>query len=66
MARFVKKLYLTQSEVSSKGKKYIVFHYVLDDGSKVTSLQKFNTGDRVETWFDDDWGIPKMKLYEPN
>ena len=66
MARFVKKLYLTQSKVSSKGKKYIVFRYVLDDGSKVTSLQKFNTGDRVETWFDDDWGIPKMKLYEPN
>ena len=54
-----------EQKVSSKDKKYIVFSYELDDGSVVTSLQKFKPGDRVETWFDNAWGIPKMRLHEP-
>jgi hypothetical protein len=54
-----------EKKTSSKGKTYILFTYELDDGQLVTSLQKFKAGDRVETWFDDAWGIPKMRLYEP-
>lgn len=64
MARYVKKQIRGERKTSFKGKTYIVFHYLLDDGSEVTSLQKFNAGDRVEVWFDDAWGIPKMKLYD--
>ncbi len=64
MARYVKKQLRGESKTSYKGKAYIVYHYRLDDGSEVTSLQKFREGDRVEVWFDDAWGIPKMRLYD--
>ena len=64
MPRYVKKQVRAEKKTSAKSKSYILYHYELDDGSVVTSLQKFKTGDRVECWFDDAWGIPKMKLYD--
>lgn len=64
MPRYVKKQTRAEKRTSYKGKPYIVYHYMLDDGQVVTSLQKFTAGDRVVCWFDDAWGIPKMKLYD--
>lgn len=64
MPRYVKKQTRAEKRTSYKGNQYIVYHYMLDDGQVVTSLQKFTAGDRVECWFDDAWGIPKMKLYD--
>jgi len=63
MARYIEKRLYSENKRNHADKKYILHHYMLDDGMEVTSLQEFNEGDRVECWFDDNWGIPKIKLY---
>ena len=64
MRRVVKQT-RAEKKTSAKGKSYILYSYELDDGSIVTSLQVFKPNDRVEAWFDEGWGIPKMRLHEP-
>lgn len=62
--RFIEKQTWVEQKKSYNGVKYHLYHYRLDDGSEVTSLEKFNVGDRVEHWFDHGWGIPKIRLYK--
>lgn len=61
MARYVKKRYWREKKTSYKGISYIVNHYELDDGMTVTSLEDFKPGDRVEVYYDESWGMAKMK-----
>ena len=52
--------------MKADGSEYVLYSYeVIDDlGNKevIDSLQEFNKGDRVETWFDAKYNKPKMKL----
>jgi hypothetical protein len=55
-----------QTRQSAKGE-YILYTYeVIDDlGNKenIDTLQEFEKGDRVETWFDEQYNKPKMRKY---
>jgi len=55
-----------QTRQSTKGE-YILYTYeVIDDlGNKenIDTLQEFEKGDRVETWFDEQYNKPKMRKY---
>ena len=48
--------------------KATVYTYIVEDDEgneeDITSLQTFKDGDRVETWFDDEWNRPKMRAYK--
>ena len=37
-----------------------VYHYQLNDGSEVTSLQEFAPNERVRTWYDDTYHMTKI------
>lgn len=62
--RYISKQTYVESKVNRKGNKMIVFHYMLDDGMEITSLTKYKPGDRVEVWFNEQLGIPVMKLHD--
>jgi hypothetical protein len=53
--------------MKADGTEYILYTYeVIDDlGNKenIDTLQEFNKGDRVETWFDAKYNKPKMRKY---
>ena len=51
--RLIKKRFWAEKKTSYAGKSYILYHYILDDGHKVTSLHKMNDGDRVEHFWSD-------------
>jgi hypothetical protein len=48
MARYVTKRTWAERKSNHDGKSYILYHYLLDDGHRVTSLNKIEVGDRVE------------------
>jgi hypothetical protein len=56
-----------QTRQSAKGE-YVLYTYeVLDaQGNKenIDSLIEYERGDRVETWFDEQYNKPKMRLYK--
>lgn len=56
-----------QTRQSPKGE-YVLYTYeVLDaQGNKenIDSLQEYERGDRVETWFDAQYNKPKMRPYK--
>lgn len=65
--KIVKKLKMLQERLSSKGTYYLHTYVVEDElGNKedIDSLQEFNEGDRVETWFDAKYNKVKMRLYK--
>jgi hypothetical protein len=57
-----------QTRQKADGTTYTLYSYeVVDDlGNKeiIDSLQEFEKGDRVETFFDAKYNKPKMRLYK--
>ena len=57
-----------QTRIKADGSEYVLYSYeVVDDlGNKevIDSLQEFKKGERVETWFDQQYNKPKMRLYK--
>lgn len=57
-----------QTRQKADGSEYTLYSYeVIDElGNKevIDSLQEFNKGDRVETWFDAQYNKPKMRLWK--
>lgn len=46
---------------SAAEKDYILYTYLLDDGDKIDSLQKFAVGEEVTTWFDPIYNKAKLR-----
>lgn len=64
----VKKLRTLQERLGRGGTYYLHTYIVEDDlGNKedIDSIAEFDEGDRVETWFDDQYNKTKMRLYRP-
>jgi hypothetical protein len=57
-----------QTRQKADGTEYKLYSYeVIDElGNKevIDSLQEFKKGERVETWFDQQYNKPKMRLYK--
>jgi hypothetical protein len=66
--KFVNRRTFYQTRTKADGSEYTLFSYeIVDDlGNKevIDSLQEFNKGDRIETWYDLQYDKPKMKLYK--
>ena len=43
------------------GTNYILYTYLLDDGSLVDSLQEFEPDEPVSVWYDEKWNKAKLK-----
>lgn len=59
--RKIESIHTQQMKVSKDGSNYILYNYLLDDGSYVDSLQEYEPGDYVEVWYDDKWNKPKIR-----
>lgn len=46
---------------SAAEKDYILYTYLLDDGDRIDSLQKFEVGEQVTTWFDPIYNKAKLR-----
>jgi len=57
-----------QTRMKADGTEYTLYTYeVIDElGNKenIDSLQEFNKGDRIESWFDSQYNKPKMRKYK--
>lgn len=46
---------------SKDGKSYTLYTYILDDGEEIDSLQEFEIGEQVTTWYDEKYHKAKMR-----
>lgn len=63
----IKRLKMIQERLGREGAYYLSTYEVVDDMGNVEeidTLQDFEDGDRVETWFDAKYNKPKMRLYK--
>lgn len=68
MTKHINRRTFYQTRQKADGTEYILYSYeVVDDlGNKevIDSLQEFKKGERVETWFSEQYNKPKMRLYK--
>ena len=66
--KVVKRRVFYQTRMKADGSDYVLYTYeVVDDlGNKenVDTLQEYEKGDRVETWFDSQYSKVKMRTYK--
>lgn len=52
----------TQNKTSAKGIPYTLYTYLMDDGSSVDSLKKYDIGQETEIWFDEKYNKSKIRV----
>lgn len=50
--------------ISAEGKPYTWYLYQLDDGSEVETVRKYDSGERVEVYYDKKWDKIKLKKHK--
>lgn len=67
-SKFVNRRTFYQTRMKADGTEYQLYSYeVIDEiGNKevIDSIHEFNRGDRVETFFNDTYNKPQMRLYK--
>lgn len=61
--RTILQLVIKQELQSKSGKDYILYKYMLDDGSVIDSLQECEPGEQVMVWYDHKWNKPKIRKW---
>lgn len=59
MRKVVDMMWQTKN-LNKEGEKYDLYCYQLDDGSEVQSIRKYNKGEYVRHWFDDQYNRQKI------
>lgn len=65
--KYIERRVMVQSRMSSKGDYKLYTYSVIDaQGNKenIDSLIEYERGDRVETWFDEQYNKVKMRPYK--